>query len=689
MSTEPVQPDLAPIEISPDAVREISSRVRDWTGWPRAVVKFGPTSNEAISPVAICDPETHTIEVDPEYVVLNPNRVLLTVTPFRLRQEAVLTGTLLHEAGHARHSRWLTPDLTHSDGKPVSKQALALARLCEEARVEGLMARDADTIGATGLGWTMRAMAAYLLPPTKMSMDPAQAMMDVLSSWVLRAGRQVALASHMTGPVRYDMPGWVNQFTSLLHLAIVNHLVTLPMPAVDAVDPEVTAISVVRLIRTMITSGDDTGTTMVDVARDVLELLFPETPPEEQPSVSGGCGAGQEPEEGAEDGDDGAEPQSEAGEPGDGPSEAEDEEPEAEDGAEGEPEDGEDGDESASASSEEQAADEAAADRAQQVAEALAALESESKAQVSGEATDEAEQAPPLEPGTGAGAGPGGSLGGSWREPSSEQRDVQKGAERFLRDMIDASESSTRLLSDQPSAVIDGVALTAWKAGGQSREPRFFVRNKRTVEPSPPIKIAILVDVSSSMDSLQEPSAVLSWSLASAALDLRNFAGRGQQIESCLIHWGDTVRTIQEPGVVLPGIRTAACVQGTSNMHGALAEVERLMPGFFDIGEAPVNRLLVQFTDWKLFEETAAESTTWIGRALEAGVNMLSVVPGSYSARYARLNDMLQAIPIQRGASNLVKYNPERPGEVWTKAAEMLGGPGLRPGEIPAPFEGF
>jgi hypothetical protein len=301
-------------------------------------------------------------------------------------------------------------------------------------------------------------------------------------------------------------------------------------------------------------------------------------------------------------------------------------------------------------------------------------------------AADEAEQTPPLEDsGTGAGAGSGLGIGGSWRIPTPEERDVHKGAERFLRDLIDSSESSKRLLTDQPSATVDGAALSAWKAGGQVRDPQFFVRTRRNVDPSPPVRIAILVDISASMDDLQRPSALLSWSLAAAALDLRNFAGRGQQVESCLIHWGDSVRVIQRPGEVLPGIRTVPCNQGTSNMHGAMDAVADVMPGFFDMPDKPVNRLLVQFTDWKLHRESEAQKK--IEPALANGVNMLSVVPNNYSARWASLSNILQACKIQRGMNHLVKYNPAQPEMVWRQASQTLTS--AMTGEAPPPFEGF
>ena len=307
------------------------------------------------------------------------------------------------------------------------------------------------------------------------------------------------------------------------------------------------------------------------------------------------------------------------------------------------------------------------------LAEALAKMEQTSASQTQEEVTIEASQPPPMVSGSGAGSGAGGEFGGGWRQPNREERDIQKGAERFLRNLIDNSESSQRSLTDQPSAVIDGAALAAWKAGGQIREPHFFVRTRRSITPTPPVEIAVLVDVSSSMEVLQEPSAVLSWALASAAIDLRNFAGRGQQISSCLIHWGDSVRVMQKPGELLPGIREVSCHQGTKVMGQALAAVEKQIPGFFNPSRN-ANRLVVHFTDWKLTGEKSV-ATDYVGRTLAAGVNMLSVVPSSYSARYADLDGIIRAAKVQRGYSAVLRYNEAQPDQVWSQAAQMLGKP--------------
>lgn len=662
-STAPEVPARPPVDISGEALRVMSAKVRQWSGWPDARLVFGTPT---VSPHADTDSLTRTITANPETLILNPHRVLLTITPFRLRQEAVLTGALLHEAGHARHSRWLprteeeakAKPLIHSDGSAPTKQEVALARLMEEPRIEGLQARDADAIGATGLDWTMKASAAHLIPTTVLDLsNPNQTLMDLIESWTLRAGRQIGL-NYWSGE---SARPWVNDFTELVFQSIVAHLTALAptdmVLAAASASASIAANEVMSYLREMIYCDDDTGSTMIDYARDVLTRLFPETPPEDMPTAGSGCGeedgtptqtesvAGEGSGEGTEEGT-GAD---ETGEQGEG-------------GGQGQPED-----EGAGEGSTER--EPTTAEKA--LAEALAAMEAEADAAAKTEAKTETKKEPPKSKVSTAGNGGTADTSGGFRDPTKEEREIAKNAGGFLRDLISPSESNKVSLSDSPSATVDPAALAAWRADGGSRAPHFFKRTRREVEPAPPVKIAVLVDVSSSMGVLQKPSALLSWALASAAIDHRNFAGRGQQIESTLIHWGRSARVIQKNGAMLPGIREVACNEGTTAMGDALALVEEQIPGFFDASEKPVHRLLVQFTDWELWGNDA-DTVSYLSRALGAGVNMLTVAPGGFWGGQVVLNKILRQIPVQRGTNTLIKYNKMFPEAIWESAVEAL-----------------
>ena len=621
-------------QISGDALADINALLREWSGWPDARLVFGVPPQA--SPFAATNFDTHVVVANPDYLILNPNRALTSINPFRLKQEAVLTGALLHEAAHARWSSWMFPDEApkHSDGSDVSEGAYSLAALVEEARIEGLMYAAADHVGAKGLGWTMRAASARLVPPTALSVDPEVQVLDFIKSWVLRAGRSIAI----TAGAHPTLPRWVESFNSILYQKIIDHLTNLTQP-VD--DQGATAMWVVRSLKGMCRSADHSGQSNLDTARDVLKILFPET--EEPPSAGGGCGAG-------EQGDDESDEQS--SEEGESPDEG-DEPGDGSGGSESSTSDGEGGDEGLgnllSEAQQQQAAE-----------QTLASME----ALVDKVAEEETEKEK-----TSGGAGSGGlpSLGG-WRRPTPEEREGAKRAERFLRDLIEPNETSTRALVDSPSAVVDGPALSAWRASGGVRDPKFFIRTRRDVQPQPPVKIAILVDVSGSMEVLQEPSALLSWALASSALDLRNFAGRGAQIESTLIHWGEYARVIQKNGEALPGIRAVQCREGTDAMQDALELVDQELPGFFTVSEKPENRLLVQFTDWGL---SGGRRPDLIGPALEAGVNMLTVAPKN-NISWRQYQRVMRESPIQRGRSVVTEYDEAMPTNVWEEVARLL-----------------
>lgn len=696
-------PALPPVKVSGTAHADLIKHMRRWSGWDDARLRFGVPE---VSPYASTDMSEHEFVVNVDALLLNPNRVLLHVNPFRLRQEAVLTGAMLHEAGHARHSRWLPVSaedaaanpVLHSDGTAPSRATIDLARVVEEARIEGLINRDAAQIGANGLGWTMRATAAALLPPTHLHGDAGQQLMDLIGSWVKRAGRQIAVThwsmyretpngvTATADRAPYQPPLWVSEFTTLLTNTLTDHLMsvlpdpapedtgTLPKGDVATMQTQVVrnvatmqTLVVLNTLRNMIKAGEryDADSYLIDGARSVLEILFPETDPDDMPSPSdAGCGS-TEPENGAESddqGEGGTQAQSEGGEPGDGSGAGQDE---ASGAGEGDGEGAGDGEAQA---------------RAERMMEALrevlAEVEKKAEDQTKAAAQAEAKTLPVTPDGDpnirGAGAGSG-AIEGNWRRPSAEERETARNASRFLRDLIDPTETSHVTLTDSPSAQVDAAALSAWKAGGQRRDPRFFVRTRREVMPAPPVKIAVLVDVSQSMGVLQKPSALLSWAIANAVVDLRNFAGHGQKVESCLIHWGNSARVIQPNGGTLPGLREVACLEGTSAMHTALDLVEREMPGFFTPSEKPENRLLVQFTDWDLFG--AGEVIKPITRAMEAGVSMLTIAPSGYWHRSDLphiMENVKRTAPGARGRSVEVVYNKMFPEAVWDEAAKVL-----------------
>lgn len=662
---------LPPIEISGAAHKAYADKVRMWSGWPKATLRF---AEPEVSPFASCNRATQVFTANPERLLLNPNRVLLTVNPFRLRQEAVLTGALLHEAAHARHSHWIPRNAVeaeafkHSDGSDVTPAEFSLAKTFEEARIEGIIAAEANTIGADGLAWTLRASAAHLVPMTTLAADPAQALVDLIGSWGLRAGRQVALAYHIS----HREPAWVHEFTALLHTTLCEHFEGMgESTGQAAVNSHVVIKTLITMARGTTDTGrglfkpdlneSDDGPFMVDQAKAVLSMLFPETPADQMPMSSPGCGAGEGEDEGqgvselpGEEGSEGTE----AGEAGPG-------EPDTDEGEDGSGE-GESGAESGDGES---------SDGEGALAQALKEMEAKAKTETVEQSEDDAKAADAAQ---GGGSSPGSAIGGGWRMPTKGEREVKGEAEKFLKDLIEPNVASKVRITDQPSSMIDGAALAAWKAGGQIKAPRFFQQVKRSVKPSPPVKIAILVDVSASMNILQKPSALLSWALAAACLDLRNYAGGGVQIESTLIHWGSTARIIQRNGEMLPGIREVGCHDGTTAMHQALELVEDEMPGFFDVKDVPENKLLVQFTDWKLAPHTTHQAAVPVGRALAAGVNMLSVVPSNYTARYTALGTILASAKVQRGRNTLLKYNPNRPRDVWSSAAHALGYAGRR-----------
>jgi hypothetical protein len=621
----PETPDwVPPVDVSGAAHAALANKFRRWSGWSDASLVLDNPKNHvkgAQSEVGMVDTQGHTLYLNIDKVSLNPNRVLRTVTPFRLRQEAVMTGIMLHEAGHARHSHWRedeTPDTPaiHGNGDLVNEQTMRLACLMEEPRIEGLMARDAREIGAARLAWTMRASAAHLLPMTTLSAEPGQQIMDLITSWALRAGRVVSFCHHTS----QEAPEWANKFDTFLGDHIEGYLTDK-----GDEDADIHTLNVMAWLKEMATSTDDRSTFMVDQAREILRVLFPDGEGDgpNAPTPGGSCAMpadlNQQSDEVSED-----------------------------------------------------------SDTTSRAAKDLAAVEDEADKQTeakaeSEEPSDQPENDKP--PGGGAGVGEGNWKSADFRMPNSDERQYQKDAERFLRGLIAPVESSEVKLTDSPAATVDGAALSAWKAGGQKRQPCFFRQTRRTVLPSPPVDVAILGDISGSMDDLQHAQAVLAWALSAATIDLSNFAGRGQQIRSCMIHWGDKAEVVQHVGQSLPGIREVPCTDGTYALGPAMRLIEKEMPGFLDppTDGKPINRLIVMFTDWDHSSMGRDDAIAQVGRALQAGVNIVTIAPKSYGHGWrSMLPLVLDANPHARGISSVSIYDPTNPSQVWDEAAKAL-----------------
>ncbi len=675
--------NTTPVNVSADAERELTRKMREWSGWADARLVIGAPP-ATVSPFAMTDFNRREFTVNVDALLRNPNRVLNRVTDFRLRQEAILTGAMLHEAGHARFTQWVPRSkeelakLRHSDGSKVTAQELAFARLLEEPRIEGWVWREATELGCDHVKWTMPVTAAALLPISKLSDDPNQQIMDVIQSWVLRAGRAEAIRRNI---ISDPMETWEAHLTQVLQEALTRHFTDQdPMSVGGGRGPETRTRAVMDALVDAIRIGLHTWSAgKLAVARGILNELFPETPVEDMPTPKGGtCGESGDSGEGGspESGDSGEGDSPESGESGEGDSHESGDSGDSGEGdslESGDSGEGDSGEGSALTETElvlEDLAEQRRANLEKLLAAAeggfnrgIAKLEKREAADVGGNVMANKDKA------------------AGFRPPRASDREMQREAEGFLRSMLSPSESNNLSLSESPSSTVDAAAMSAWRSAGGKRDPRFFVRSQRVTAPAPPIKIAVLVDISGSMEDLQAPSALMSWALSTAAEDMRNFAGRGAQIETTLIHWGSSVQTVCKNGDTLPGIREVRCTQGTSALRHAMRAAETEIPGIFDAPETPENRLLVLFTDWELSFLGGDEARAAVGDALSNGVNLLSVkpdVPYSKSSKMAaecyREMVLRASASETRGKEATVVYDPNNPSQVWSEAERLLRG---------------
>lgn len=542
-------------------------------------------------------PEHHRIEVDHTVLLRNPEGVLRIVTPFRLKQEAAITGAILHEVTRLRVSdleevtEYKVAVTTHSvAGNP---RVLEFARVIEEVRI------DNSVENTEGLGWTVRATAAKALGG--IDWDSTE-IMDVMVRSILTAGRFV---------FQNDPPEWARHEWTWLWGKVAEHLIST-YPGRDVVPME-------ERIRTQLdaamTSAGKSAQRVLSAAHTTLSLLFPDNDAPEIPApgqAGGSTGAEGPDEEYYQDhmetsaGETGSEPSGESDDPGD----------------------------------------------PKGTLSTAAGLNTEYE----------------------KGFTPIGRRG-----PGPPDRVVQQAASKFLASVIDPSTSTIRSLDDSPSSEVDPEALAVWRSAGADSEPRFFVRTRRETTPSVPAKIALLVDVSGSMDLLQAPSAQMSWALAAAAEDLSNYAGAGVNVEVVQVNWGSTARVVRHPGDPARTIDFYKCRQGTRAMHEAIELADEALGGsLLSTPERPENRLIVHFSDWvvQARSDLAAEFGAANLRALSAGTKILSVEPvpeGQMNNSYMVAADAVDIACEKAGHSGFrrVTYNGST-RRVWDAAIDMM-----------------
>ena len=589
-----------PVKLGPDVERGLSELFREISGRKTGTVTYGKPKG---SPYASTNMQTYACTMNLDALIRNPYRNLRKINPYYLRLEAVMTGALLHEAAHALYSDDLIK-IRQMDG--VREDVKGLLTMLEEPRIERMLG---ESKRAAGLDWTMNVTAAVLIPPyTTSDASAEQELINLISAWILRAGRYMYARS-----VHGD---WVYRFTVLLESAFARRLEEIQAQRGESPDPSKISPTDyapqlrVRLAQ-LITEPSLRTEGRVAMATGFMEVLFPEDTGASFPSPCGesmDVGEKDEPSEGS-----------------------------------GEAKSGVD-------SSDAQALADAISEMTEEMQEGARKAEDKEMTGV-----------PSM------GSGDAAKLGHNRRQPTPEERDIARSAGTMLRSLLDPSETSHVNLSSAPAATVDPAEMALWKAGGQRTEPRFFRRTSRASRPTPPVRVGIAVDVSSSMKILQTPSAQMAWALASAAHDLRNFAGRGSQVDSAMVHWNTQSEVIQPSGSQPRGLYEQRCSGGTSAMASALRDLDAELPGFLMGGEERENRLLVQFTDWGLNAGRDA-ARSLLTPAIRSGLKMLIVAPPKFS--YHLLKGTLPDLHF--GVDYAMITYGGNPAAIWAEATALL-----------------
>ncbi len=172
-------------------------------------------------------------------------------------------------------------------------------------------------------------------------------------------------------------------------------------------------------------------------------------------------------------------------------------------------------------------------------------------------------------------------------------RDERTAAQHLAR-TLDTAGTRERAETKSTSAIPPGrlrvrgaVTAAAQRAAGTLPTAEPFIRTKRTTVPTPPLRLGIACDVSSSMKAFAGPVASAAWILAHAAQHTRVPA------TTATVIFGRYVRPITHPGSPPHVVTEFAANDGVESIGKAIGALD----GALNLSRADAARLLVIVTD--------------------------------------------------------------------------------------------
>jgi hypothetical protein len=182
-----------------------------------------------------------------------------------------------------------------------------------------------------------------------------------------------------------------------------------------------------------------------------------------------------------------------------------------------------------------------------------------------------------------------------YEDPTAEDRDLYK----RIREWMFAQIEPTRTLDESQHWLPGGGARLDVQqyirdnlAGNIGPQRSDWKRVSETVKPAPPVKVAIMLDGSGSMNSYARKSASIAWAAANAAADL-------PESRTVSVIYGDAAGVTQEPGhMPSKKVAVASCNGGMEEFQGAARLVEEHLWLNDEVEEdAPSNVLIIIVSD--------------------------------------------------------------------------------------------
>ena len=224
----------------------------------------------------------------------------------------------------------------------------------------------------------------------------------------------------------------------------------------------------------------------------------------------------------------------------------------------------------------------------------------------------------------GRGTGPGSAYTSSSLQEERDPTAKERAAAVALSKALEKARYRDRVVVKRKSVVPPGrlaaraaIAAQEQRSRGAEVTAEPWARKQRFHTEDPELKIGVLVDISGSMSSAMEPMAATAWVLSEAT--------RRVQGKCAMVYYGNDVFATLKPGQHMPKVKVYDAPDGTEKFNDAFMALN----GSLDLLGTTGARLLVVVSDLYYTGFEGEKTVYWMERCRRAGVAVI-VVPFDY-----------------------------------------------------------